>query len=158
MRIRLNFRYWKAGWIFWTVKKSKLRSKDSQKAGSTEGDPAKLGELSASEQEEVKNKVGQSKQASASIDLNRMANTVDGYSQKPTFTVRSIGLEMIWCKPGSFVMGPDEKRKDSPAHRVILTEGFYLGKYEVTQEQYQKVTGNNPSIFKGDNFPVEMVS
>jgi formylglycine-generating enzyme required for sulfatase activity len=129
-----------------------------QKVGSMEGDPSKLGKLSASEQEEVKNKVGQSKQASASIDLNRMANTVDGYSQRPTFTVRSIGLEMIWCKPGSFVMGPDEKRQDSPAHPVILTEGFYLGKYEVTQEQYQKVTGNNPSRFKGDNFPVEMVS
>ncbi len=138
--------------------KEQISVESFKKAGSTEGAPVKVGEMSAPEQDEVKNKVGRSQQASASIDLKRMANTVDGYSQKPTFTVRSIGLEMIWCKPGSFVMGPDENRQDSPAHPVILTEGFYLGKYEVTQEQYQKVTGNNPSRFKGDNFPVEMVS
>ena len=52
-------------------------------------------------------------------------------------------------------MGPSTKR--NPAHPVILTKGFYLGKYEVTQEQYQKVMRANPSKFKGTNLPVEMV-
>ena len=48
--------------------------------------------------------------------------------------------------------------RNLPAHPVILTKGFYLGKFEVTQEQYEKVMGNNPSEFKGDKLPVETVS
>jgi len=47
---------------------------------------------------------------------------------------------------------------DSPAHPVILTKGFYLGEFEVTQEQYEKVIGTNPSNFKGEKLPVEQVS
>ena len=54
-------------------------------------------------------------------------------------------------------MGPGSG-DDEPAHPVILTKGFYLGKYEVTQEQYEMVIGNNPSAFKGEKLPVEMVS
>jgi formylglycine-generating enzyme required for sulfatase activity len=139
--------------------KEQTSVESSQKAGSTKGDPAKVGELSASDQEELKEKVGRSKQASASIDLNRMANTVDGYSPKPNYIVKSaLNMELIWCSPGSFIMGPDEKRKDSPAHPVILTKGFYLGKFEVTQEQYERVMGRNPSSFRGQNLPVETVS
>ena len=55
------------------------------------------------------------------------------------------------------MMGPGPW-KEEPAHPVILTKGFYLGKYEVTQEQYEKVIGTNPSKFKGDKLPVETVS
>jgi formylglycine-generating enzyme required for sulfatase activity len=49
---------------------------------------------------------------------------------------------------------------DKPVHRVTISYGFYMGKYEVTQAQWQKVMGNNPSYFKncGDNCPVESVS
>jgi len=47
---------------------------------------------------------------------------------------------------------------EKPAHEVTLTQAFYLGKYEVTQEQYQEVMGNNPSRFKGRDLPVETVS
>ena len=43
-------------------------------------------------------------------------------------------------------------------HEVTLTEGYWLGKYEVTQAQYQAVMGKNPSYFKGDDLPVECVS
>ena len=67
-------------------------------------------------------------------------------------------MELIWCPPGAFVMGPDGFVRDSPAHEVILTKGFYLGKYEVTQEEYEKIMGNNPSKFKGAKLPVEKVS
>ena len=49
---------------------------------------------------------------------------------------------------------PDEK----PAHPVTLMKPFYMGKFEVTQEQYQQVTGQNPSTFKGQDNPVEEVS
>ena len=70
-------------------------------------------------------------------------------------------MELIWCPPGGFVMGPSGE--DSPAHPVILTKGFYLGKYEVTQEEYEKVTSKKANFkksskFKGAKLPVEMVS
>ena len=47
---------------------------------------------------------------------------------------------------------------ETPAHPVTITKPFYLGKYAVTQEQFQAVTSSNPSHFKGMDNPVEMVS
>ena len=50
-------------------------------------------------------------------------------------------------------------RSEKPVHTVRLTQAFYLGKYEVTQGQWQAVMGKNPSQFTGDaNRPVEQVS
>ena len=60
---------------------------------------------------------------------------------------------MIWCPPGSYLRGDGYN-----TNTVILTEGFYLGKYEVTQEQYQSLMGDNPSKFKGMKLPVQSVS
>ena len=77
-------------------------------------------------------------------------------------TVSSIGLEMIWCPPGSYQMGSpsnEEGRKENETfHKVSLSKGFYLGKYEVTQDQWEKVMGENPSFFKGEDRPVERIS
>ncbi len=73
------------------------------------------------------------------------------------------GMEFVWVPGGTFEMGcgPWSDSCDSmntPAHSVRLS-GFWLGKYEVTQGQWQKAMGSNPSRFKkGDNYPVEMVS
>jgi formylglycine-generating enzyme required for sulfatase activity len=72
-----------------------------------------------------------------------------------------VTMDFVLIRPGSFVMGSAAESGDedeSPAHRVTLTESFYLGKYEVTQEQWQLVTGGNPSRFKGATLPVESVS
>ena len=49
-------------------------------------------------------------------------------------------------------------KNEKPAHPVTLTKPFYMGKFSVTQEQYQSVMGSNPSQFKGNRNPVEMVS
>ena len=69
-----------------------------------------------------------------------------------------IILEMVKIPAGSFRMGSDEYEDEKPKHQVKLQE-FYLGKYPVTQEQYQAVMGNNPSDFKNNpKSPVEMVS
>ncbi|MBO4544474.1 MAG: formylglycine-generating enzyme family protein, partial [Verrucomicrobia bacterium] len=74
----------------------------------------------------------------------------------------SVNLEMVGIEPGTFTMGsPTDElgREDNETqHEVTLTQGFWLGKYEVTQKQYQAVMGTKPSHFKGDNLPVEQVS
>ena len=75
---------------------------------------------------------------------------------------RVIELEMIAIPGGNFLMGsPDSEARrsttESPQHQVTLA-GFWMGKYPVTQAQYQAIMGNNPSYFKGDNRPVENVS
>jgi formylglycine-generating enzyme required for sulfatase activity len=60
---------------------------------------------------------------------------------------------------GRFRMGSESGDSDErPVHDVTLTPAFYMGVYEVTQEQYERVMGKNPSHFKGSNNPVEMVS
>ena len=84
-------------------------------------------------------------------------------------TVASISMEMIFCPPGTFTMGSPTSETgrggDETQHSVTLTNGFYLGKYEVTQVQYQTVMNGNsqglnadPSQFKGSNRPVEKAS
>ncbi|MHC4501972.1 MAG: SUMF1/EgtB/PvdO family nonheme iron enzyme [Planctomycetota bacterium] len=61
-------------------------------------------------------------------------------------------------------MGSDEDPKHKwqgvmkPKHEVAITKGFYLGKYEVTQAQYETLTGRNPSKWKGPSHPVEHVT
>jgi formylglycine-generating enzyme required for sulfatase activity len=71
-----------------------------------------------------------------------------------------VKLEMILIRPGSFMMGSDNgDTYEKPAHKVKITKPFYMGKFEVTQAQYQAVMGSNPSNFKGEgNLPVEIVS
>ncbi|MBT3635501.1 MAG: SUMF1/EgtB/PvdO family nonheme iron enzyme, partial [Opitutae bacterium] len=85
-------------------------------------------------------------------------------------TVASIGMEMIFCPPGTFTMGSPaseaNRGTDETQHQVTLTSGFYLGKYEVTQAQYETVMTGNPEGLNAkpsewpnnDNRPVEKVS
>ncbi len=75
----------------------------------------------------------------------------------------SIGMEFVLIPAGEFNMGSPSNEvgidnEESPVHRVKIANGFYIGKYEVTQKQWRKVMENNPSNFKGDNLPVEQVS
>ncbi|MCL2245242.1 MAG: formylglycine-generating enzyme family protein [Treponema sp.] len=61
----------------------------------------------------------------------------------------SNSIEMVLINPGTYTRGSNNSDDygASPPHQVTLTKGFYMGKYEVTQEQYQAVTGVNPSSF-----------
>ncbi len=53
----------------------------------------------------------------------------------------------------------EERRDDDEAQQQLTVDDFYMGKYEVTQEQWQAIMGNNPSRFdKGGKYPVEKVS
>jgi len=73
------------------------------------------------------------------------------------------GMEFVWIPGGTFEMGcgswdGDCSDDEKPVHPVTL-DGYWLGKYEVTQGEWRRVMGNNPSRFKnGDNHPVEQVS
>ena len=71
-----------------------------------------------------------------------------------------VTMEFVLIRPGSFIMGSDksQQKEDKPAHKVTITKPFYLGKYEVTQEQWEKVMGSNPSIYRGPKRPVERVN
>jgi len=84
-------------------------------------------------------------------------------AQAPNPTKNTIGIEFVKIAPGAFEMGcssgdNDCTAEEKPAHHVQLTKGFELGKYEVTQAQWQAVMGSNPSTIKGDDRPVETVS
>jgi len=71
---------------------------------------------------------------------------------------RGVWLEMVLIPPGEFVMGsPDSDKsaisREKPQHRVRITKPFYLGKFPVTQEQWEAVSGNSPSFIKGPTNP-----
>ncbi len=77
--------------------------------------------------------------------------------------VNSIGLQLLLIPAGEFQMGSPDSDSDAyddekPQHTVRITKPFYLGVTEVTQEQYERVMGTNPSYFKGAQLPVETVS
>jgi formylglycine-generating enzyme required for sulfatase activity len=72
-------------------------------------------------------------------------------------------LTYVWIPPGTFQMGCSPHDSDcgyneNPAHSVALTRGFWIGQTPVTQAAYKKVVGANPSRFKGDQLPVEMIT
>ena len=104
----------------------------------------------------VSNDFGSVVSQSVQVEVNstRLYHTVPSASN----------MEMIWVEPGTFTMGQDGVAK--PEHNVTLSKGFYLGKYEVTQTQYEAVmTGNSqglnvkPSKWLNNNQrPVEKVS
>ncbi|GAB1444135.1 hypothetical protein MASR2M39_29810 [Ignavibacteriales bacterium] len=67
-------------------------------------------------------------------------------------------VEMISVEGDTFTMGSNEGDSDEkPTHRVTISS-FMIGKYEVTQELWENVMGDNPSKFRGSNRPVERVS
>jgi formylglycine-generating enzyme required for sulfatase activity len=73
-----------------------------------------------------------------------------------------VKLEMVEIPAGTFYMGSPENEKgrydsESPQHQVTVPS-FFVGKYPLTQAQYEAIMGNNPAYFKGNNRPVECVS
>ena len=72
---------------------------------------------------------------------------------------RGVKMELVLIQPGSFMMGDDKgDAEEKPVHKVTISKPFYMGKFEVTQEQWQAVMGANPSHFKGAKNPVDRVS
>jgi formylglycine-generating enzyme required for sulfatase activity len=76
-----------------------------------------------------------------------------------------VSMEFVYIKPGTFTMGGESTTDgrfncvELPAHEVKLTKGFYLGKYEVTQAQFQTIMGSNPSgASKAPDCPVDNIA
>ena len=81
-------------------------------------------------------------------------------AQNPKQVTNSIGMKLVLIPKGSFQMGSPPEEKDSDddekQHLVTITHDYYLGVFEVTQAQYKKVMGKNPSYFQGDNVAVRI--
>ncbi len=75
-------------------------------------------------------------------------------STPPKKVINSIGMEFSHISAGRFKMGSPEKEAqrshDETQHEVIITQEFWLGVHEVTQRQFKKVMGYNPSYFSAD--------
>ena len=77
--------------------------------------------------------------------------------------IKQLVANMVCVEGGTFTMGVTAEQgryahdSEKPTHQVTLST-YYIGKYEVTQAEWQAVMGTNPSEFKGDNLPVENVS
>ncbi|MFN6300953.1 MAG: formylglycine-generating enzyme family protein [Planctomycetota bacterium] len=90
-------------------------------------------------------------------------------AQQPKEITNSIGMKLMLIPKGKFMMGSPEseqgRNENENQHEVTISKDYYLGVYEVTQAQYEKVIGKNPSHFQGAevgnenaDLPVEMVS
>ncbi len=100
--------------------------------------------------------------------------TPDGEQPKEiTYYKNSLGMEFVLIPAGEFMMGrgqsvqevvqlggaePGSYGDEQPQHRVLITKPYHLGAYEVTQAEYEQVTGENPARFRGPGNPVERVS
>lgn len=73
-----------------------------------------------------------------------------------------VDLEMVLIPPGKFMMGSSltesNREINELLHEVIISKPFYLGKYEVTQEQWVSIISKNPSANLGPKLPVENIS
>jgi formylglycine-generating enzyme required for sulfatase activity/serine/threonine protein kinase len=131
--------------------------------------------------------------AVAPFDAQQARMYQDRWGQQlgvPVEITNSIGMKLVLIPPGEFMMGSPKELieeelkahasdtrytewlpREGPQHRVRITKPFYLGTYLVTQEEYQRVMGNNPSAFSAagerkdavagqdtKRFPVENVS
>src|SRR5215467_4228349 len=73
------------------------------------------------------------------------------------------GIDFVQIQHGEFMMGCstgdiDCNADERPIHHVQITKPFQIGKFELTQAQWQGVMGSNPSTIKGDDHPVETVT
>ncbi len=95
------------------------------------------------------------KQPETSLDFLRRGEP----QQVDTMTEPITGMEFVYVSKGCFMMGSNNGNHDEkPVHKVCVDD-FWMGKYEVTQGQWEKLMKSNPSHFKkGNDYPVEQVS
>ena len=141
---------------------------NSQQGTVPQKDPASIGldaEDSASKPAEITpSKAPESPTKPApSTQSEEKVPVAQSHSPGEAWREPATGMEMLWVPGGCYQMGcgswtSDCESDENPVHEVCI-DGFWMGKYEVTQGEWQKVMGSNPSHFKkGDSYPVEKVS
>ncbi|QDT96867.1 SUMF1/EgtB/PvdO family nonheme iron enzyme [Gimesia aquarii] len=140
----------------------------------------KVNQIQADKQTESTNKkvVQQAKPLLAPFSQTNAQESQQAWATSMNLEVlktNSLGMQLTLIPPGEFMMGSpvseEESQKTEVPHRVQVTKPFYLGRFEVTQAEYQKIMGENPSWFsangRGQNkiagqnterFPVDSVS
>ncbi|WP_027400704.1 bifunctional serine/threonine-protein kinase/formylglycine-generating enzyme family protein [Aphanizomenon flos-aquae] len=100
------------------------------------------------------------------VTTNAKGSIINRRNHSANYFVEDLGngvmLEMVEIPAGTFYMGSPENdegrfRYESPQHQVNVPS-FFIGKYPLTQAQYQAIMGDDPARFKGNNLPVECVS
>jgi len=108
--------------------------------------------------------------AEAAIEQTRLSSANSLQAKAENGITNSIGMKLVPIAKGKFQMGSGVQeegyRFKEPRHEVTLTRDYYLGAFEVTQDQYLKLMGDNPSYFQGDqvngidssNHPIDRAS
>jgi formylglycine-generating enzyme required for sulfatase activity/tetratricopeptide (TPR) repeat protein len=100
------------------------------------------------------------------VTVNRKGEITHREQKSARYETENLGngvtLDMVQIPSGTFMMGSPENEKErssaeGPQHRVTV-DAFWMGKYPITQAQWQAIMGNNPARYKGDNRPVENVT
>ncbi|QLE49370.1 peptidase C14 [Nostoc sp. C057] len=100
------------------------------------------------------------------VTVNAKGNITNRRNEEAKYFEENLGngvtLEMVQIPEGTFMMGSSEGEaerleSENPQHQVKVP-GFFMGKYAVTQAQYQTIMGINPSNFEGEKKPVEQVT
>jgi formylglycine-generating enzyme required for sulfatase activity len=89
----------------------------------------------------------------------------EGSTPTYTYSTNDLGMDFVSVQPGQFPMGCTEgvtpvecDSEEKPRHTVQITKGLEMGKTEVTEKQWVALMGSNPSLYKGDDLPVEQVT
>lgn len=166
---------------FAQVSEAKARADEARKTYERQKELYAEGIISKAELETSQAALTTAENELSIAERNARSNTPQTYSAG-TVRKNSIGMELVWIPAGTFMMGSTEAEVDdvvnqckkvdgdfcgrigftleTPKHKVTISQGFLLGKFEVTQGQWQAVMGTNPSEFEncGSNCPVERVS
>lgn len=132
----------------------------SQRVTIAENSPASV-DVKMQKGEMKNSQIGESALSVSAINLTPSWSASVTPSQRAV--LEKLIANMVRVEGGTFTMGAtpeqgnDAASDEKPAHQVTLSD-YYIGRYEVTQKEWQAVMGNNQSMLKGDNLPVENVS
>lgn len=87
--------------------------------------------------------------------------TVSASPEENEVSMMEIPKSFVLIEGGTFQMGSPETeswRSDDETQHTVTVSNFYMSQYELTQEEYEKVMGNNPSNFSGSDLPVDNIS
>ncbi|HZS09563.1 MAG TPA: SUMF1/EgtB/PvdO family nonheme iron enzyme [Blastocatellia bacterium] len=97
-------------------------------------------------------------QADPAVKAGRLEPEIHPWYSEREVMPSDVGA-FVKILAGEFLMGSaNGGDNEKPAHRVKISRGFEIGKYEVTQQEWEALMGSNPSRFKGADLPVEQVS